>query len=88
MPQVHRAIALLFNCSSDPANNFLTSIGIADDEGLGGLRDELDEWPHLLRPEGAVQAHAERVGVLDAGDEGLGGLAGERPGGGGGIQWY
>ena len=38
----------------------LTSVWIADDEGLSGLADSLYEWSHLLSSQGTIQTDTEK----------------------------
>ena len=56
----------------------ITGIGVADDVGLCGLADGLDEGPHLVGAERAVESDAGGLRVPDGGHEGLAGLPGER----------
>ena len=53
-------------------------IRIAGDERVGDAGDLGDVGPHLLRPEGAVEADQERAGVPHRVPERLGDLPGER----------
>ncbi len=54
-------------------------IGVAGDEGRRDPREVLDERPHLGRPQGAVDADDQRIGMLDGRPERLDCLAGQVP---------
>ena len=53
-------------------------VGVADDRHGRDVGQLVQERAHLLAPQGAVDAHGKRVGVLDRDPEGVDRLAGQR----------